>query len=94
MRARHANCSAFAMPPSIVRYVLTLLVITAGLARSQTPAAAPKFEVASIKPCSAAAAGGGGREGGGQPLRLTSRFTSAGRVRFECATVAGLIQFA
>jgi uncharacterized protein (TIGR03435 family) len=53
---------------------------------------AQTFEAVSIKPCDAAGIGGGGREGGNGVA--PPQFASPGRLHFNCATVAGLIQFA
>jgi uncharacterized protein (TIGR03435 family) len=69
-------------------------VVAEGLA--QTPArmvALSGWEAVSVKPCSATGiGGGGGREGGDGSA--PAQFVSPGRLHFNCATVAGLIQLA
>ena len=64
--------------------LITAFVVADGLAQT--------FEAVSIKPCDAAGIGGGGREGGNGVA--PPQFVSPGRLHFNCATVAGLIQFA
>jgi uncharacterized protein (TIGR03435 family) len=61
------------------------LAITVALAQSQTKTAAPKFEVASVKPCRDGDLPPGGRSGGGNGS------FSPGTLRIDCTTVKGLI---
>lgn len=82
------------MPPTTARWPMLAflklacgaLAVTAALAQSEMKtAAAPKFEVASIKPCRGGDLPPGGRSGG------SNGGFSPGTLRIDCTTVKGLI---
>jgi uncharacterized protein (TIGR03435 family) len=85
LKLRLTFAQRVALTASIVVAILNVTAIWA-----QSPAATPKFDVASVKPCKDGDAGGGrngGRRGGGSS-------PSPGRLDLGCQTVRGLIQMA
>jgi hypothetical protein len=97
--SRHPNCCHLAMLAIIARLTERILfaafMLAAGAlattegASSQTKAAIPRFEVASIKPCSDVLPPDGRAGGGGNLSPM-----SPGRLNLPCQTVKGLIQMA